>query len=110
MQNQNAVSIEPMEDGLSPLELRARAGYYQLLAGAFVRAKGRDYLAVLRAPELRWPNWAWQFDTDVHRHTPGSVSRMFWSANTPPLFTTSGGCPAGGVVAPYRAFPAGTIS
>jgi hypothetical protein len=90
MQNQNAVSIEPMEDGLSPLELRARAGYYQLLAGAFVEEPGCDYLAALRAPEAL-AELGLAFDADV-TDIPLDQLQDVLACEYATLFTTSGGC------------------
>ncbi len=91
MQNQNAVSIEPMEASLSPLELRARASYYQLLAGAFIEEPGRDYLAALRAPEVL-AELGLSFDADV---TDISLDQLLdvLACEYASLFTTSGGCP-----------------
>lgn len=91
MQDQNAVSIEPTEDSLSPLELRARAGYYQLLAGAFVEEPGRDYLAALRAPEVL-AELDLQFDTDFTQ-IPLDRLQDVLACEYATLFTTSGGCP-----------------
>jgi TorA maturation chaperone TorD len=94
MQNQNAALAEPAEDSLSPLELRARAGFYQLLAGAFVEEPGRDYLAALRAPEAlaSLAELGLQFDadfTDVSLDTLQDILACEYAT----LFTTSGGCP-----------------
>jgi TorA maturation chaperone TorD len=91
MQNQNAVSVEPMEDSLSPLELRARAGYYQLLAGAFVEEPGCDYLATLRAPEAL-AELGLAFDADV-TDIPLDQLQEVLACEYATLFTTSGGCP-----------------
>lgn len=91
MQNQNAVLIETMEYSLSPLELRARAGYYQLLAGAFVEEPGRDYLAALRAPEAQ-AELGLQFDADF-TDIPLDTLQDVLACEYATLFTTSGGCP-----------------
>ena len=91
MQNQNAVSVEPMEDSLSPLELRARAGYYQLLAGAFVEEPGCDYLAALRAPEAL-AELGLAFDADV-TDIPLDQLQDVLACEYATLFTPSGGCP-----------------
>ena len=94
MQNQNAVLIEPMEDSLSPLELRARAGYYQLLAGAFAEEPGCDYLAALRAPEAMAAlvDLGFQFDADF-TGVPLDELQDTLACEYATLFTTSGGCP-----------------
>jgi len=94
MQNQNAAVIGPMEDGLSPLELRARAGYYQLLAGAFVEEPGGAYLAALCAPqalaELAELGLRFYADfTDV----PLDLLQENLACEYATLFTTAGGCP-----------------
>ena len=91
MQNQNTVSVEAMEDGLSPLELRARAGYYQLLAGAFVEEPGCDYLTALRAPEAL-AELGLAFDADV-TDIPLDQLQEVLACEYATLFTTSGGCP-----------------
>lgn len=91
MQNQNAVSIEPMEERLSPVELRARAGYYQLLAGAFVEEPGRDYLAALRVPEAL-AELGLAFDEDV-TDVPLDQLQDVLACEYATLFTASGGCP-----------------
>lgn len=87
MQNQNAVLI----DSLSPLELRARAGYYQLLAGAFVEEPGRGYLAALRTPEAL-AELGLQFDADF-TGIPLDTLQEVLACEYATLFTTSGGCP-----------------
>lgn len=91
MQYRNAVSVEPMEDSLSPHELHARAGYYQLLAGAFVEEPGRDFLAALRTPEAR-SELGLQFDEDF-TEPPLDQLQDALACEYATLFTTAGGCP-----------------
>ncbi|BCB27414.1 hypothetical protein SKTS_23000 [Sulfurimicrobium lacus] len=94
MQNQNAVLIEHMEDSLSPLELRARAGYYQLLAGAFVEEPGGAYLAALRAPQAlaELAELGLHFDADFTDVPLGELQDVL-ACEYATLFTTAGGCP-----------------
>lgn len=94
MQNQNAALAEPMEDALSPLELRARVGFYQLLAGAFVEEPGNNYLAALRSPEslLALAELGLQFDADF-TDVPLDQLQEVLACEYATLFTTAGGCP-----------------
>ena len=94
MQNQNAALAEPMEDSQLPLELRARAGFYQLLAGAFVEEPGCAYLAALRAPEAlaALAELGLQFDADF-TDVPLDELQDILACEYATLFTTSGGCP-----------------
>ncbi|PWB51977.1 MAG: hypothetical protein C3F18_08640 [Nitrosomonadales bacterium] len=94
MQNQNAALIEAMEDRLSPLELRARAGFYQLLAGAFVEEPGRDYLAALRAPAAlaALAELGVRLDADFTDISLDELEEAL-ACEYATLFTSPGGCP-----------------
>lgn len=94
MLNQNSVLIEPVEDRLFPLELRARAGYYQLLAGAFVEEPGGAYLAALRTPRAlaELAELGLSFDADF-RDAPLDLLQENLACEYATLFTTAGGCP-----------------
>lgn len=91
MHYQNAVAVEPVEDSLSPGELRARAGYYQLLAGAFVEEPGRDFLVALRAPDAQ-TELGLQLDADFIE-PPLDQLQDALACEYATLFTTAGGCP-----------------
>lgn len=94
MQNQNEALAESMEDSRSPLELRARAGFYQLLAGAFVEEPGSAYLAAMRAPETlaALAELGLHFDTDF-TDVPLVELQNILACEYATLFTTAGGCP-----------------
>jgi TorA maturation chaperone TorD len=94
MQNQNVALAEPMEDSQSPLELRARAGFYYLLSGAFIEEPGRDYLAALRLPEAMaaLAELGLQFDADFV-DPPLDQLQDVLACEYATLFTTAGGCP-----------------
>lgn len=93
MQN-HAVAMELAETGQSPDELRARAGYYRLLAGAFIEEPGRDYLAALRTPEALAELAALgvEFDADFTDTDLGTLTDELACEYTT-LFTAPGGCP-----------------
>lgn len=91
MQKPNAAQTEPLEHSLSPSELRARAEYYQLLAGAFVEEPRRDFLAALRAPAAQ-AELGLQFDTDFTGVPLDQLEEVI-ACEYATLFTASGGCP-----------------
>ncbi|MDD5241829.1 MAG: molecular chaperone TorD family protein [Sulfuricella sp.] len=94
MQKQNAAPAEITKDSSFPQELRARAGFYQLLAGAFVEEPGRDYLAALRVPEAlaSLAELGLQFDADF-TDVPLSELQDALACEYATLFTCPGGCP-----------------
>lgn len=94
MQNQNAALAEPLEDSQSPRELRARAGFYQLLAGAFVEEPRSAYLAALRVPEAlaALAELGLRFDMDFTA-VPLDELEDILACEYATLFTTAGGCP-----------------
>jgi putative dimethyl sulfoxide reductase chaperone len=100
MQNQNAALVEAVAvettaaESSSPAELRARAGFYQLLAGAFVEEPGRDYLSALRAPAAleSLVELGLRFDADF-TDVPVDALQDVLACEYATLFTTSGGCP-----------------
>lgn len=91
MQNQNTALAEQMKDSL---ELRARASFYQLLAGAFVEEPGHDYLAALRAPEAlaSLAELGLQFDADFTDVALSDLQDAL-ACEYATLFTSTGGCP-----------------
>ncbi len=90
----SSLFVESMEDRLSPLELRARAGYYQLLAGAFVEEPGGAYLAALRTPQAlaELAALGLHFDADFS-DAPLELLQENLACEYATLFTTAGGCP-----------------
>lgn len=87
-------AAELAQTGQSPEQLRARAGYYRLLAGAFIEEPGRDYLVALRSKEVKAELYELGvcFDpdfTDADIDTLVSELACEYAA----LFTSPGGCP-----------------
>jgi len=79
---------------MQPTELRVRAAFYQLLAGAFVEEPGRDYLAALRQPEALadLAELGVRFDADFTETELGALVEALACEYTV-LFTAPGGCP-----------------
>lgn len=94
MQNQDAVLIETVAGRPSLQELRARAGYCQLLAGAFIEEPGGAYLAALRAPQAlaELAELGLHFDADFTAASLGELEDVL-ACEYATLFATSGGCP-----------------
>jgi putative dimethyl sulfoxide reductase chaperone len=89
-----AVAMEPAETGQSPDELRARAAFYRLLAGAFIEEPGRDYLTALRTPAALADLAALgvQFDADfTDTDLDTLIDELACEYTT--LFNAPGGCP-----------------
>lgn len=94
MQNQTAAVAEPIEDTHSAAELRARASFYQLLAGAFLEEPGADYLGALRTPEAIASLAALgvQFDKDFTATALPELQDTL-AYEYAALFASPGGCP-----------------
>lgn len=89
-----AVAMERAETGQSPDELRARAAFYRLLAGAFIEEPGRDYLTALRTPEAldELAALGVQFDADfTDTDLDTLIDELACEYTT--LFNAPGGCP-----------------
>ncbi|WP_291605304.1 molecular chaperone [Bradyrhizobium sp.] len=90
----NVHAAELAQTGQSPDQLRARAGYYRLLAGAFIEEPGRDYLIALRSKEVQAElhDLGVRFDPDVtDTDVDTLVSEL--ACEYAALFTSPGGCP-----------------
>lgn len=94
MQNQYAVVSRPEEDAQSLEDLRIRAQFYQLLAGAFIEEPGRDYLAGLRSPETMaaLTGIGVHFGSDFLNVSLEELVETL-SCEYSCLFIVSGGCP-----------------
>ena len=94
MHNHAAAVVEPAEDGSSPAELRSRASFYQLLAGAFVEEPGREYLAALRAPGTlaELAELGVRFDADFGDADLDELENAL-ACEYVALFASPGGCP-----------------
>lgn len=90
----HAKAAELAETGRSPDELRARAAFYRLLAGAFIEEPGRDYLAALRPPEALadLAELGVRFDADFTDADPDALQSEL-ACEYAALFTSPGGCP-----------------
>lgn len=93
-QNVDVIEIKTIDSLQSPQELRARASFYQLLAGAFAEEPRREYLDNLRAPETlaTLNEMGVQFDADF---TDISLTELedALSCEYSCLFVVSGGLP-----------------
>ncbi len=92
MTSQASVTID--HAGQAPSELRARATFYRLLAGAFIEEPGAGYLAALREPEViaDLASLGVRFDADF---TDADLSELkeTLACEYTTLFTSPGGCP-----------------
>lgn len=94
MQDQNAAIAEPIAEAQFASDLRARANFYQLLAGAFVEEPGAEYLNALRAPEAIAALAALgvRFDGDL-AGVPLAELQEALACEYTTLFASPGGCP-----------------
>ena len=80
--------------GQTPEQLRARAAFYRLLAGAFLEEPAADYLAALREPEViaDLATFGVHFDADF---TDADLSELkeTLACEYTTLFASPGGCP-----------------
>ena len=94
MQNQSAAIAEPIAEDQSASDLRARANFYQMLAGAFVEEPGSEYLNALRATEAlaALAELGVRFDEDVTGVALVELREALAYEYTT-LFASPGGCP-----------------
>jgi TorA maturation chaperone TorD len=80
--------------GQMPSELRARATFYRLLAGAFIEEPGAGYLAALREPEAagELASLGVRFDADFTNSDLSELKETLACEYTT-LFASPGGCP-----------------
>ncbi len=80
--------------GQTPDQLRARAAFYRLLAGAFIEEPGAGYLAALREPEVigDLASFGIHFDADFTDADLGELKETLACEYTV-LFASPGGCP-----------------
>jgi putative dimethyl sulfoxide reductase chaperone len=80
--------------GQTPDQLRARATFYRLLAGAFIEEPGEGYLAALREPEViaDLASLGVRFDADFTGADSSELTEALACEYTA-LFTAPGGCP-----------------
>lgn len=90
----NATAAGVTGAGGTPDELRARASFYHLLAGAFIEEPGAEYLAALRAPDALddLACLGVHFDADF-TDTDLSELQDALACEYTTLFTSPGGCP-----------------
>lgn len=94
MPDQNTAIAEPIDEAQFASDLRARANFYQMLAGAFVEEPGAEYLSALRAPEAlaALAELGVQFDEDV-TGVPLVELQQALAYEYTTLFASPGGCP-----------------
>ncbi|WP_420475170.1 TorD/DmsD family molecular chaperone [Noviherbaspirillum sp. ST9] len=94
MQDQTAAIAELAHTDQSAAELRARASYYQLLAGAFIEEPGTDYLRAIRTPEAvaALAELGVLFDEDVTQTSLAELQEAL-AYEYATLFASPGGCP-----------------
>ncbi|WP_136415998.1 molecular chaperone TorD family protein [Herbaspirillum sp. ST 5-3] len=94
MQEQTAAVAESIDSAQSASDLRARASFYHLLAGAFVEEPGTDYLNALRTPGAlaALTELGVLFDEDVTRVSLAELQEAL-AYEYVALFASPGGCP-----------------